>query len=150
MGWFKNKQINKSVVLFLAVALMAFYSASILTMHNADGMDRMQMASGCGFVGGDFRSSPGNACLDYHFGLLHSLSESVFGSLGTLMIICAVLLVAGFSLFNLGLFLKVYYSRLRVRYRRLYEKTVFAFYAQLGRWLTLFEKRHPANAFAKA
>ena len=137
---------KRAMIVLLIVGAFGFYTASILSMHHEDGM---MVNCPIGMTQGTAEQDS-TACLSYHLGLMHNLSETSSQNLSTQFLALFLVVLVGFSVLSLKSFIESFYSRLRVRYRRLFEKSSQVFFVQLGFWLTLFEKRDPSFAFAQA
>ena len=137
--------LKKSAVIFLIAGAFGFYTASILTMHHEDGM---MVNCPIGMTQGTGTQNP-DACLSYHLGLMHNLSEISPQNLSIRFIALLLVVLIGFSILAFVDSIESFYSRLRVRFRRLFEKSLEVFFVQLGFWLVLFEKRDPEFAFTQ-
>lgn len=130
------------MLIFFAAGVFGFYTASILTMqHEENNMVNCPVG-----VSHGMETQNPDFCVTYHLGLMHNLSESSplrinFQILALLL--ASLILFVAISLVSL---LENFYSRLKVRCRWLFEKTLEIFFAQLGFWLILFEKRDPSYA----
>jgi hypothetical protein len=138
-----TEKFKKFAIIFLMLAAFGFYTTSILTMQSGD-----KMVDTCAVVStqGSQSQSP-DACVSYHLGLLHNLSEAPFSGLIAQLLVLSLFVLTFFTLFSLFIHLKLYFSRLQNRYKELTEKTLAVFYTQLGFWLVLFQKRDPAYAY---
>lgn len=138
---------KKVIVIFVALGLFGFYTASILSMdHNTQSaMDSCTM-----LMSGGMNRQNADACVSYHIGLFHNLSEitSRTPGMSLLVLLLAVLKVALCG--TLWQLLAVFANRLWTRYRLFLPHLKEIFFIQLGFWLTLFEKRDPARASAMA
>lgn len=140
------KQIKQALMVFLAIGVFSFFTASIISMPRMN----MAMDSCVVMFSSNTQSSNSSTCLSYHLNIFHSTTEVSVQSFSSLALLLAVSFLASFGLLALTELLEGYYSRMRIRYKHLYQKTILVFFEQLGFWLSLFEKRDPSQAFVTA
>ncbi len=154
MNFLLQNNFKRTAILFLILGLFSFYVLSIVTMvHMNTNTSENANINNISMSHNEMNhqeQSPQNDCVSYHLGLLHNLSEFSFTNLGVRSLAVLLLVFFGFTFFYLLKFTQSYFSKLRIRFRQLYEKTVTVFALQLGYWLTLLEKRDPSCAFAIA
>lgn len=140
------KNFKYLAVSFMLVALAGFYSASVLTMHH----ESMPIDHCVTLVAPSGHQESSSACLSYHLGLMHNLSQvSSQVSVVQLLALSFVMLVFA-SAASLRSLLENFYSRLKNYLRNFAETFSRIFYLQLGFWIILLEKRDPSFALAKA
>jgi|GEM_PF-3624506 len=102
------------------------------------------------FISAENCSQPqgSGTCLDYHLGVMQSLSNALPGSAGLSLLGLMFLTLFTFSAFGLLGSAYLYYCRIKTRFKQLYEETVEAFQNQLGFWLAIIQKKDPSYAFA--
>ena len=141
----KYFHLKVAAISFLVLGLFGFYFVSIVSMDHS-GMDVSNID--CTYMTNQaMNSTANNICLGYHLGLLDQLGVSVSNHFSVRFLLVALLFVLSAIIQNLTNLLAVFYNRLRIYRNLLYEKIILAFFAQLGFWLTLFEKRDPAEIF---
>ena len=150
MNYLGNNKLMRIMLSFLAIGIISFGVISIVVMNH-----EMDMAvSGLAISPNDSCTDSHDAqpCVSYHLGIMHNLSEAVYGngSLGLGLVFLTLFTFVGFLALTLFKISGYWFVRHRFRLRYLYEKTITAFARQLGYWLTLFEKRDPSFAFSMA
>ncbi len=144
---------NNIKVAIVAALSFAFLSVGIFSMGLMRHEDSMMSgfssvlscnSTDCGMPVNDF------SCLDHCISAVQNFTQIIptnFGVKQSSFLVLALLLCLLSPLLNK---LLVDHKLSKSRLRQLYEKSIIAFSKQLGFWLTLFEKRDPASAFAMA
>lgn len=133
-----------SAVLLLVVAVVSFYTLSILTMQHHTSHD--VMIDDCVMLTQtDPATNSLSSCLAYHIGLFSSLTQNTFQNHS--IVLAMLLLGFVFSLYSIFYFDQRAFVSLWVKYKYSLQRQKEIFYNQLGYFLTILEKRDPSNAF---
>ncbi len=139
----------QAIFIFFVIGVLSFGILGILSMNHdlsTAGISPVINAqdSGCG------DSHPANLCIEYHLGIMRNFSQITKEGLSIQFLVSFLGLLAVFAAFGLIQNSEKIYSRLRLYFKLSPERSIQAFFIQLGYWLVLFEKRDPFYAFVSA
>lgn len=147
MKFFGDNPIIRTILAALTLGVLTIGVISMATMnHNA-----MMAAENCPIsVNGGDCSQPKDSgvCLDYHLGFIQNLANAIPNNIGANILGLMVFVLLAFVAFGLLDSTNLYYSRIRIRLKQLFEKTISAFQDQLGFWIAIIQKKDPSYAFA--
>ncbi len=147
MNYLGNNPITRTVLAVLTLGVLSIGIISMATMNH----NTMMAAENCPVsVNGGDCSQPKDSgvCLNYHLGVMQNLANAIPNNIGASILGLMLFVLLAFVAFGLLDSTNLYYSRIKVRLRQLFEETVGVFQNQLGFWIAVTQKKDPSYAFA--
>jgi hypothetical protein len=147
MKFLGNNPIARTILAALTLGVLSVGIISLATMNH----DRMMASADCPVAvnGGDCsQPKDSGVCLDYHLGVMQNLANAIPNNIGATMLGLMLFVLLAFVAFGLLDSTNLYYSRIRIRLKQLFEETVGVFQNQLGFWIAVTQKKDPSCAFA--